>query len=161
MIRAGKSAFVAAFGLLVTIFALNNIVNFDIALTHVAYVVGQTEHAVYPKGLVPVLGGDAIVTAILCLIIAAELAAGVTLLKGGFDMARALGGPAEAFEEAKSTALLGCLLAIGVWFGLFVLVGGGFYQMWQTGLGRGSFNDSSTMVIFAGLVFLITRSPDK
>jgi len=160
MIRLAKSALIGALGLFVTVFALNNIANFSTAISHVGYVLSQADHTVYPVSLFPALNADLIVTATLCLIIAAELATGVVLLKGGLDLFRARAQAVQAFEDAKSAALLGCLMAIGVWFGLFMVLGGTFYQMWQTPLGRGSFDDSYTMVMVAGMMFLIVRSPD-
>ncbi len=162
MIRAAKTALVILLGLQVVFLALNNIANFEIAVGMVSYVISQTEHTAYPTSLFPALGddmgGNMLPTAILCLIITAELVAGAALLKGGIDMARALRAPIGTFEQAKAFALLGCLLSIGVWFGLFVVLAGTFYQMWQTPLGRGSFNDSYTMVMFAAVLFLVIRS---
>lgn len=64
------------------------------------------------------------------------------------------GSPAE-FAAAAEWALIGCGIALLLWFGLFLTVGAALFQMWQTQLGQGAMGDAYRNGVFAGMVMLM------
>jgi predicted small integral membrane protein len=51
-------------------------------------------------------------------------------------------------------------MAMVVWFGGFIVVGGVLFQMWQTQIGAGSLKDAFVFAASGGLVLLFVNSPD-
>jgi predicted small integral membrane protein len=51
-------------------------------------------------------------------------------------------------------------MALVVWFGGFIVIGGVLFQMWQTKIGAGSFHDAFIFAAMGGLVLLILSSSD-
>ncbi|MEQ8207691.1 MAG: DUF2165 family protein, partial [Woeseia sp.] len=70
-------------------------------------------------------------------------------------------GDAAAFNGAKTFAIAGCGVALIVWFGLFNVVGGAYFQMWQTQLGAASLAGAFQYSVLNGLVLLIIQSADE
>ena len=48
-----------------------------------------------------------------------------------------------------------------VWFGGFIVIGGALFQMWQTQIGGGSFDDAFTYAVTGGLVLLFIVQRDE
>lgn len=70
-------------------------------------------------------------------IIATELLLGLALLAGGLRMLWALRSPGGEFNRAKGLALLGLAGAVAFWFVAFLVVGGEWFQMWQSATWNG------------------------
>lgn len=51
-------------------------------------------------------------------------------------------------------------MAMVLWFGGFVVLGGALFQMWQTQVGLGSFDGAFTYAATSGLVLLFLNQPD-
>ena len=85
---------------------------------------------------------------------------GVLSLKGAWDLWSARQASASVFNAAKAYALLGTGLAMVVWFGGFIVIGGALFQMWQTEVGAGSFRDAFVFAATGALVMLIVDRPD-
>ena len=82
-------------------------------------------------------------------------------LKGCLDLWQQRHASSEAFQQAKSWALLGCGLAVLIWFGLFGVIGGAWFQMWQTELGSQSLNGAFQFAVSAALVLIFVNMPDQ
>ena len=65
------------------------------------------------------------------LIISCQLAIAAVALKGAWDLFAARRGTAEAFKEAKSTAVWAGGLSLLSWFALSLMVGAGLFE-WGT-----------------------------
>jgi predicted small integral membrane protein len=85
---------------------------------------------------------------------------GALSLKGAWDLWRTRHEDASAFNSAKTFAILGAGMAMVVWFGGFVVMGGALFQMWQTQIGTGSFNGAFIYASTSALVLLFLNSPD-
>ena len=149
--------FVALFCLL---YAIQNVVNLDAAFVFVSTVLSMDGHAAYPDSLGPAITAPALVWTALFIIILMEFAAGVLAGKGAWDMWNARSSTAE-FNAAKGTAILGCGVALLVWFGLFSTIGGAYFQMWQTELGGASLHDSLRFTASIGVVMLFVNMADS
>ncbi len=66
------------------------------------------------------------------LIIAAELLAGVLCLAGSWHLFQAREAPAEQFNAAKDVAVAGLAAGFALYFLGFLVVGGEWFQMWQS-----------------------------
>jgi predicted small integral membrane protein len=76
----------------------------------------------------------------MVLILILETGAGVVILKGTWDMWSARKTDSEAFNASKKVATMGLGLGILIWLGIFGVIGGAFFQMWQTEIGSVSAN---------------------
>jgi predicted small integral membrane protein len=66
------------------------------------------------------------------LIIAGEAATGLGMAVAAFAMARALRADASRFAHAKRFVFVAAGLGFAVWFFGFMVVGGEWFQMWQS-----------------------------
>lgn len=67
--------------------------------------------------------------------------------------------PAE-FNAAKKFAIIGCGLALIVWFGIFQVLDGALFQMWQGETGIASFEGAFMYHAASALVLLFLNQPD-
>ncbi len=160
MLRYIKIVLVAFVGLEAVFYGLDNILNWSIGLSHVGFVLSQEGNEVYSASLVPAITNATMVAIAYASIITAEILTGLVALKGAADLFGVRGGTAAEFHKAKQTALIGCAMALLVWFCGFIVVGGSLFQMWQHPLGDGSFNGAFIIVMTAGLVYLIINAPE-
>ena len=159
-IRILKTALVAAVALLALLGAGQNLVNLDQAYGVIATVVSMEGHVVYPTSLGPAITSPALIWATVFIIILAEIVTGLLAARGAWDMLKARKAPAAAFNAAKKFAVLGCGMALVVWFGLFTVIGGAYFQMWQTEIGVLAMNDAFKFAGMSGLVLLFVNMQD-
>ena len=160
-VRYLKIVLVAFVSLLCLLYAAQNVVNLDAAYGFVYAVFSMADHAAYPASLGPAITSPALVWPALLFIITLEFLAGLLAAKGAWDLWAARRAPAEAFNAAKTWALLGCGLGVVVWFGLFATLGGAWFQMWQTQLGSGSLQGAFQFAMQIGLVLLFVNMADR
>lgn len=65
-------------------------------------------------------------------IIAAEALTGLLLAWATLRLAAGLRGPAGSFNAAKSLVVVGAGVGFLLWFGGFMVVGGEWFEMWQS-----------------------------
>lgn len=126
----------------------------------VGYVLGMAGNEVYATPIFPPITSSSFVTIALLVIISGEFLVGALALKGGWDLWRVRDGSSEEFNSAKTFAILGAGMALVVWFGGFVVIGGALFQMWQTQVGAGSFSGAFIYAATSGLVLLFVNTPD-
>lgn len=141
-------------------YALQNIVNLQAGHGFVTYVSGMADHNAYPAHFGPPIRLSALTWTMYFVIIALELLAGALAAKGAYDMFRARSASPDEFVAAKKYALLGCAVAVVVWFGLFGAIAGAYFQAWQTEAGLNAVRDAATFSIQHGIVFLILSMKD-
>lgn len=160
-IRYVKIALVAFVSLMCLMYAAQNIVNLQAAHFFVTSATGMTGHEAYPSSFGPALTSPALAWLVLAVIIALEITAGLLAAKGAWDLWGARGGTAEAFNAAKGVAMLGGGVALVVWFGFFAVIGGAYFQMWQTQLGGGALSGAFQYAAQIGVVLLFVNSADR
>ena len=160
MIRMSKIALVVFVGLQGLFYGLNNIVNFKQAISFVTGVLPMEGHAAYPNAFGPAITWPPLIVATLCIIIIGELLIAGLSFKGAYDMARARNEPSGMFNMAKKYAVLGCAMALVVWFGMFLAVGGAYFQMWQTELGAAAMTGAFQYSMASGIILLFVQAPD-
>ena len=161
MIRIAKIILVALVGLQALFYALNNIANWTAAKGFVAGVLPMAGHEAYPEAFGPAITSPGLQLAALVIIVALELTIPVLAAKGVWDMAKARKANATAFNEAKSFALMACFMTLFVWFGLFMVLGSAYFQMWQTPLGGAAANGAFQYAAIGALVAIFVNQPDN
>ncbi|MDT8449916.1 MAG: DUF2165 family protein [Wenzhouxiangellaceae bacterium] len=137
------------------LYAVQNLFNLKQAYGFVEAVLGQDEAPFYPNSMMPAIRSPTLVGTTLFIIIAAEFAAAGVLAVGAVQMFTAGTGSPADFAAAAEWALIGCGIALLLWFGLFLTVGAALFQMWQTQLGQGAMGDAYRNGVFAGLVMVM------
>ncbi len=160
-IRYLKTVLVAFVSLLCLMYAMQNLVNLSAAYTFVANAVSMQDHAAYPSAFGPAIHSPVLIWAALAVIVLGEFAAGLLAAKGSWDLWVARRAPTVEFNSAKTFAVLGCGIALIVWFGMFTVVGGAYFQMWQTALGGGSLDGAFQIVGQTGIVLLFVSMADN
>lgn len=159
-IRYLKILLVALVGLMALLYALQNIVNAGAAFQAVAAALGMADHEYYPSSLGPAVTAPALVWTAVAIIVAGELAVAFLAAKGAWDLWSARRASPQQFNAAKTCALLGCGAGIVVWFGFFGVLGGAYFQMWQTGLGSMSLEGAFQYFASCAFILLFVNMPD-
>lgn len=155
-----KIILVVLVGLQGLFYALENLFNLDAAHGAVAAVMSMAGQTVYPHHYAPAITSPAITWLALAVIIAGELLVAALCLRGAWGMTAALRASAEQFQRAKQSAILGCGMALIVWFGFFMVFGSAFFQMWQTELGSNSAVGAFQYAMSSGLVMIFVAMHD-
>ncbi len=161
MIRTLKTLLVAFVALLCLLYAAQNLVNLQAAYGFVAAVLSMSDHVAYPDHIGPAIESLALTWIVLFTIVALEILAGLLAARGALDMWKTRRGDAVRFNRSKQYALAGCGMGLVVWFGLFSVIGGAYFQMWQTELGGASLNGAFQFAVLIGIVMLFVNSPDS
>lgn len=159
-IRLVKTILVVLVALQGLFYGLQNLINLDSALGFVGTVLAMADRPFYAASLVPSITNPTIVAVALGAIVLAELSVGALGLKGAWNMWQNRAASADAFNNAKKFGLLSCGMAMVVWFGFFIVIGGTVFIMWQTEIGGGSLEGAFQLGGVAGLVFLVVNSAD-
>jgi len=160
-IRYLKLILVLFVGLEAWFYFAANIANWDSGLAAIGYVLGQDGHEYYPVHIFPSLTSPVAHVIAFLIILSGEFLVGALSLKGALDLWKMRNASAEAFNASKRYAIMGCSMAMVVWFGGFIVVGGALFQMWQTELGDSSFDGSFVYAVTAGLILLFVDRPDN
>jgi len=160
-IRYLKIVLVTLVGLQALFYVAGNVANWSAGLGAVGYVLGMQEHDVYPQHIAPPVTHPVLLTIAYLVILGGEFSVGTLSLKGAWDLWGVRRASAEAFNASKTYALLGSGMAMLVWFGGFIVIGGALFQMWQTQVGSGSFHDAFIFAATGALVMLIVDRRDS
>jgi predicted small integral membrane protein len=161
MIRLLKSFIVLSAAMLCIFYASNNVANINSMFGVMSYVLGNQDHVAYPNAFGPAVTMPALIWIAIAIVLIGEFGAGLLALKGSWDMFRARGKSADEFQAAKTTALIACLIGILTWYGVFMGIGGAYFQMWQTEIGTGSHDGAFQFAAMLGIIFLIVNSRDN
>ena len=160
MIRWLKIILVIFVGLQGLFYFLSNAFNWSSAKLAVGAVLGQQDSPFYSTLVVPSITDPTLVAIALIGIMGGELLIGLLCLNGALDMARASSSTPEAFHHSKKLAILGCGLALIVWFGIFQVFGAALFQMWQGEVGISSFEGAFMYHASSALVLLFVNQRD-
>jgi predicted small integral membrane protein len=159
-VRYLKISFVVFTALLCLIYAGQNIANLEACYQAFAYVMSNTEHAVYPASFGPSITSPVLIWLTLTMVVGFEILAGLLAARGAWDMWSARSAQASPFNASKKYALLGSGLGIFIWLGLFGVVAGAFFQMWQTTAGAASLAGAFQYMVSCAIVFIIIAMED-
>lgn len=156
-----KIVLVAFVSLGALLWAIQNVVNLESAYQSVAYVTSNVDHAAYPKSIGPAINSPVLIWSTLMIILIGEFATGLLAAKGAFDMYSSRRKTADEFNASKRFAVLGCGAAVIVWFGIFTVIGGAYFQMWQTEIGDASFTGAMHYAIVNAAILIFVETRDQ
>ena len=159
LVRAAKVLLVLLIGLFSLLVGADNIVDYGTNYAFVQHVMSMD--TVFPNSTLTwrAITSPALHHAAYAVIIAAELLTGVLCVLGAWRLwqARALSAP--AFNAAKNTAIAGLVLGFALWFFGFMVVGGEWFQMWQSQTWNGQ-EAAFRFIGCIGLVLLFLAQKD-
>ena len=159
MIRITKiiaAIFIGTIGLL---FFLSNLVNLGSAYNSVSFVVAGAEQPYY-KILGPTVSTAWLIWAALFAIMAVELAIGILGFSGAIRMIQQRAATSDQFDDSKAHAVFAGILGMLLWYG-FIIVGEGYFQMWQTELGLGAVTGAFRYGSVCAVLMLFLSSKDS
>jgi len=89
-----------------------------------------------------------------------KLVAAGLIFFGSWQMWRARRLGADAFNHAKSLALVGCSIAIAMLFGGFIVAAETYFQLWQTELGALALPIAFRYIGCIALIAILVQQPD-
>lgn len=155
-----KILLTCSLGFLCLFYALQNLANLDAVYNVMAAVMGMADHNYYPNTFAFAITQPLLIWLAAALVIAAELTAGLVLLFATWKLFGARHAPAQLFQAEKSWVLVGAGIALLVWFGFFQVIGGAFFQMWQTQLGDASMRGAFIYLASVALVTWFIYQPE-
>ena len=161
MIRIVKIILVVFVGLQGLFYFISNAVNWEYAQGAVGAVLSQADAPAYKNTIVPPITNPMLVALATAMIMAGELLVGLISFKGAADLAAKVAAPAVEFNKAKKVAVLGCSMALIVWFCGFLVIGAALFQMWQGAIGAGSFEGAFIYLGSSAFVLLFLNQPDE
>lgn len=120
----------------------------------------MSEHTYYANSWFPAITNSGLVWVCVFIIIALELTAGVLLFLGTLALFKARRSDSASFNQAKSLSLLGAGIGIIVWFGFFGVLGGAWFQLWQTSVGAQSLGGAFQYFASCVFIWVIVRADD-
>lgn len=160
IVRICKSVLTLCAGLFALLVGIDNILDYGANFAFVQHVLSMD--TTFPGNA---LRGRAITSdlahhAAYALIIASELAVGVLCVLGGWRLFAARSEPASIFNDAKAVAIAGLAAGFALYFLGFMVVGGEWFQMWQSQ----TWNGQEAAFRFAasfGLILVFVAMEDK
>jgi predicted small integral membrane protein len=131
-IRLVKTAMVASTALFALLVAYDNVADYDANYQFVRHTLSMDtvfrDNALKDRAITsPVLW-----TAAYWVIILAEAATGLVLAFAALRLAQSARSPAAVFNAAKQCVAIGVGLGFMLWFTGFTMLGGEWFQMWQS-----------------------------
>lgn len=160
MIRMLKAVLLLFVALFCLVYAAQNLANLEAGYGFVSGMTAMEGHAAYPGRIGPAVTSPTLIWAMLWLIIALEILAGLCAIRGAWDLWRLRRNSAEVFNRGKRWGVLGCGLGMVVWFGIFSAVGGAYFQMWQVPAGAAVLENAFWFSAQMGIVMLFVNAPD-
>ena len=160
MIRISKIIAALFISLIGSFFFFNNLFNLESAYSVVSYVVSGVDQPNY-KIYGPVSSSVTLNYLALIIIMSIEFVIGLLGFFGTYNMVKNRNKSLKKFNEAKKFAISASLLGMFFWYGFFVIIGEGYFQMWQTMIGLGSVEGAFRYgTVCAALAFYISFNND-
>ena len=160
-IRIAKILLILSAGLFCLLVGYNNIVDYGSNFMFVQHVL--TMDTTFPDNAVRAnraLSDPRLHHLAYWMIIAAEIAIGVICIAGGLRLLPVLRAPGAAFNSAKTLAIAGLAAAVGFWFMAFIVVGGEWFQMWQSQIWNGQ-EAAFRFIGSIGLIMIFVAMDDR
>lgn len=157
--RLAKIALIAAIAVNYTLIVLDNLTDFDVNYQFVRHVLtmDSTFSSSHLHGRA--IASPSIHFAFYVAIIAWEALSAILLWWGAFNLLRALRRPVAAFNSAKRIPILALTVSLLMWLCAFLIVGGEWFEMWQSPAWNGQQEAFRTFAV-CGIILLIVLQPD-
>jgi predicted small integral membrane protein len=160
-VRIAKILLILSAGIFCLLVGYNNIVDYGSNFMFVQHVL--TMDTTFPDNAVRAsraLSNPQLHHLAYWLIIAAEIAIGLFCVAGALRLMPVLRAPADAFNNAKILAITGLAAGVGFWFMGFLVVGGEWFQMWQSQIWNGQ-ESAFRFIGSIGLIMIFVAMDDR
>ena len=154
-LRSIKILFAACTALYMWLIAFNNITDYPINFSFVQGVFSMGGLSSGETNQWRAVTDPFLHHAAYLLIIGIELSVAVFLTVGGYRMFKLRGGDVNKFHSAGKLVSAGLVLAVVLWFGIFLTIGGEWFLMWQSPTWNGQVTAFPLAIIF--LLFLVIQ----
>ncbi len=157
--RQSKALLVLLVGLFSLLVGVDNIIDYGTNYAFVEHVMEMD--TVSPNSTLKwrAIASDTLNHAAYALIIAVEILTGLLCIAGSLRLWHARGESAGVFTAPKDVAIAGLGLGVGLWFFGFMVVGGEWFQMWQSSTWNGQ-EGAFRFVVCIGLVLIFLNQRD-
>ena len=160
MMRLTKILLLGGVGLFYTLVVLNNTTDFDSNYQFVRHVLMMDTTFPGNRGMWRAMSSSFWHLSFYLSIIVWECVTTVLCWWGVVKLARALRGPAAAFNAAKGVAVAALTLSMMMWLVAFLSVGAEWFLMWQSHLWNGQ-EAAFRMFAVVGMVLLVMMQVDR
>jgi len=132
IVRLSKAVLTLSLGIFLLIVGIDNILDYGINLTFVQHVMSMD--TTFPESTLRwrAVTADWAHQVAYGLIVASELMIGIVCVIGAWRLYVARTAPGPSFRQAKSLAMTGAAAGFAFFFLAFIVVGGEWFQMWQS-----------------------------
>ena len=132
LFRLAKTISVAAIAVMSLLIVIGNTTDYFTNYQFVEHVMKMD--TIFPGGTIHYRSINSVFLfhALYILIIALEAAMAFCCVKGSWILFKNLRSNAASFHAAKNWAVAGLIIAIGIWFLGFEVIGGEWFAMWQS-----------------------------
>ena len=159
ILRLAKSLLVLAVGLFALLVGIDNIIDYETNFEFVRHVLSMDTTFPGNKLMWRAITSEPIHHAAYWLIITGELLTGVLCTLGGWRLFSERWASAGVFNTAKGLAIAGLVAGFFLWFFGFLVVGGEWFQMWQSQTWNGQ-EAAFRFVACIGLVLIFVTLED-
>ncbi|WOH37747.1 DUF2165 family protein [Thalassotalea fonticola] len=159
-IRYLKITLILLVALQALIYAIQNVVNIDATYQSIAYVISNQDHQAYPFSVGPDVTNPIFIWITLAIVLTCEFSAGIISTLGAYHMWQNRQATSHEFNSAKHYAIIGCLVSMVTWFGLFMVVAAAYFQMWQTAIGDSSYKGAFMIFTASALILVVVSQTD-
>jgi len=157
--RVTKSLITLSLGIFSLLAGIDNIIDFGTNFAFVQHVLSMDTTFPGNKLLWRAITSDWVHHAAYAFIIASELVVGLLCIAGAWHLFAARARPAAQFNQAKALAIAGIAAGFGLYFFGFLVIGGEWFQMWQSATWNGQEAAFRFAAVF-GLVLIYVSMED-
>ncbi len=132
IVRAAKVLLPLLAGVFFLLVGIDNIIDYDTNFEFVRHVLSMDTTFPGNKLMWRAITSEWVHHLAYAAIIAAELATGVLCVSGSWRLFQARGAAAQQFNASKDVAIAGLAAGFALYFFGFLVVGGEWFQMWQS-----------------------------
>jgi predicted small integral membrane protein len=159
LVRTSKALLTFLLGLFALLIGLDNIIDYGTNFAFVQHVLSMDTTLPGNKLMWRAITSEWVHHLAYALIIAAELATGALCSAGAWRLFQTRNARAQAFNGSKERAISGLVAGFGLFFFGFLVVGGEWFQMWQSQTWNGQEAAFRVAVCF-GLVLIFVAAKD-
>lgn len=132
IVRLSKAGLTLSLGIFLLLVGIDNILDYGINFTFVQHVMSMD--TTFPETALRwrAVTVDWAHQVAYGLIVASELMIGIVCVAGAWRLYKARRAPALSFRQAKPLAMAGAAAGFAFFFLAFIVVGGEWFQMWQS-----------------------------
>jgi predicted small integral membrane protein len=158
-LRISKSVLTLGLGIFALLVGVDNIIDYGTNFAFVQHVLSMDTTFPDNKLLWRAITSEWVHHAAYAFIIVSELAVGLLCAAGAWTTFASRSRPAPEFNRAKALAIAGLASGFGLYFFGFLVVGGEWFQMWQSATWNGQ-QAAFRFAVSFGLILILVAMED-